>query len=113
MKAVLFNLRRSVFHNEGNPDIGRILPSVISSAGLEILSVSASYSCASTPRAKQGMYRAMAGLWTQAEFPAQAEALGWISTTEREGLVQKLEEEALDPASFSGTTYVEVVAKKC
>ena len=76
MKAVLYALRRSVFHNEGNPDIGHSFPSILSSAGLEIVDISAKYSFASTPAAKQGMYKAMAGLWTQAEFPAQAEELG-------------------------------------
>ena len=112
MKAVLFNLRRSVFQNDGNPDIGRQLPSILSSAGLELVDVSAQYNYASSPTAKQRMYGAMAELWDQADFPAQAEELGWISAAERKAMADRLEKEGADPASFSGTTYVEVVARK-
>ena len=112
MKEVLFTLRRSIFENEGNPDIGHSLPSILASAGLELVDVSAKYSYASAPAAKQGMYKAMAKLWDQADFPAQAEELGWISGTERQSMAARLEEEAADPTSFSGTTYVEVVARK-
>lgn len=112
MKDVLHTLRRSVSHNQGNPDIGRSLPAILSSAGLEIMHVSAKYHVAPTPAAKKGMYAAMSGLWTQAEFPVQAEEQGWISRSEREAVVRRLEDEAADPASFSGTSYVEVVARK-
>jgi hypothetical protein len=58
------------------------------------------------------MYKAMTHLWEQAEFPAQAVELGWISESERESMCSRLERESSDPASFNGTTYVEVVARK-
>ena len=112
MKEVLFTLRRSIFHNGGTPDIGHSLPFILSSAGLEIVDISAKYSFAPTLEAKKIMYNAMAGLWTQAEFPDQAEELGWITKNERASMTARLEDESADPASFSGTTYVEVVARK-
>lgn len=112
MKDLLFMLRRSVFHNEGNPDMGRSLPSALSSAGLDLVSISAQYNYSSTPEAKAGMYQAMARLWVDAEFPDQAEELGWITPAQRAALPERLEREAADPASFTGTTYVEVVARK-
>ncbi len=112
IRDVMLTLRRSIFHNEGNPDIGRALPALISSAGLQVLSTSARYSCSSTADAKRNMYKAMTNLWEQAEFPAQAVELGWLSESERESMPSRLELEASDPASFNGTTYVEVVARK-
>ena len=112
IKDVLFTLRRSIIENDGNPDIGHSLPTILSSAGLELVDVSAKYSFASSPTAKRKMHSAMAELWEQADFPAQAEELGWISAADRGTMSDRLEKEGADPASFSGTTYVEVVARK-
>ena len=64
-----------------------------------------------TPAAKAGMYAAMTRLWEQADFVAQAESLGWINPGERSAVVKRLELESADPGSFSGTSYVEVVAR--
>lgn len=112
LKEVMFTLRRSILHNEGNPDIGRALPSLLSSAGFEILSAGVTYVCAATPEAKSGMYAAMTRLWEQSGFSVQAESLGWISTSERAAIPARLTRESNDPGSFSGTSYAEVVARK-
>lgn len=103
-------LRRAIRHNDGNPDIGRALPAILADAGFDILSPAPTYDCAATPAAKAGMYAAMACLWKQADFVAQAESLGWINPAERSAVVKRLELEAADPGSFSGRSYAEVVA---
>jgi len=112
LKEVMSILRRATFHNDGNPDIGRALPSLLSHAGFEILSASATYNCAATPKAKVGMYAAMTRLWEQADFVAQAESLGWLSAKDRAAMAARLEQEGTDPGSFSGISYAEVVARK-
>lgn len=112
LREVMITLRRSILHNDGNPDIGRALPSILSSAGFEILSANATYACAASPKAKSDMYAAMTRLWEQADFPAQAELLGWISAADRTAIPARLAQEANDQGSFSGTSYAEVVARK-
>ena len=111
LKGVMSILRRSIFHNDSNADIGHALPSILSHAGFEILSASATYACASTPQAKKGMYAAITRLWKQADFVDQAESLGWIHAEDRSETVRRLEQEAADPGSFSGTSYAEAVAR--
>ena len=127
LREVMWTLRRAILHNDGNPDIGHALPAILAKAGFDyccvhasyaladagfdILSAAATYSCAATPAAKAGMYAAMTRLWEQADFVAQAETLGWISSAERSAVVKRLELEAADPGSFSGTSYAEVVAR--
>ncbi len=111
LRYVMSTLRRAIFHNDGNPDIGRALPSILSDAGFQIMSASATYACAVTPEAKVGMYAAMARLWEQADFVAQAESLGWLGADERESIRRRLEEEGADPGSISATSYVEVVGR--
>lgn len=111
LRYVMSTLRRAIFHNHGNPDIGRALPSILYDAGFQIVSASATYACAATPEAKAGVYAAMARLWDQADFVGQAESLGWLDAEERESIVKRLEEEGADPGSISGTSYVEVVGR--
>jgi ubiquinone/menaquinone biosynthesis C-methylase UbiE len=109
---VLGTLREVILHNDGNPDVGRTLPSILHDASFELVSASATYACAATPEQKSGMYRAMERLWEQADFVSQAESLGLITERDRKEMANKLQQEATDPGSFSGTTYVEVVARK-
>ena len=111
LREVMSILRRSILHNDGNPDIGRTLPMIFANAGFDILSAAATYACATTPQAKAGMYAAMAHLWEQSDFVAQAESLGWISSSDRIALTARLKQEGDDPGSFSGTSYAEVVAR--
>ena len=111
LREVMWTLRRAILHNDGNPDIGHALPAILADAGFDVLSAAATYSCAATPAAKAGMYEAMTRLWEQADFVAQAETLGWIGSAERSAVVKRLEQEAADPGSFSGTSYAEVVAR--
>jgi ubiquinone/menaquinone biosynthesis C-methylase UbiE len=112
LRQVFWTLRRVVLHNDGNPDIGHALPGILAQAGLDILSANATYACASTPQAKVGMYAAMARLWEQGDFVNQAESQGWIDAKTRSEMVERLEREAADPSSLSGTAYVAVVARK-
>lgn len=111
MGFVMRTLRRTILHNDGNPDIGRALPAILTNAGFEILSAAATYACAATPAAKAGMYATTAQLWDQADFVAQAESLGWIDPAERSAMAKRLEREAADPGSFTATSYAEVVAR--
>ena len=53
----------------------------------------------------------MKRLWQDAAFVDKAEDLGWIEADLRDGLPARLDREASDPASFSASTYVEVVAQ--
>ena len=108
---VMSILRRSILHNDGNPDIGRALPMLLADAGFDILSAAATYACATTPDAKAGMYGVMARLWEQSDFVAQAESDGWIGSGDRAAMTSRLEQEANDPGTFSGTSYVEIVAR--
>ena len=112
LREIMSILRRSILHNDGNPDIGRVLPSLLSRAGFNILNATPIYSCAPTPEAKAGMYTAMTRLWEQADFVDQAESLGWISANDRVAMIDRMKLEGSDPESFSGTTFVEVVARK-
>ena len=105
-------LRRAILCNDGNPDIGRHLAGILAGAGFEILHARATYTCAATPQAKSDMYAAMARLWEQGEFVAQAESLGWIDAAERSAMPERLKREAAEPGSFSGTSYAEVVGRK-
>ena len=111
VRKVLSTLRQTILHNDGNPDVGHALPSIVSGAGFEIVSASATYTCAATPKAKLGMYGVMERLWEQADFVAQAESLGMISAEERAEMAGRLQQEAAEPGSFSGSTYVEVIAR--
>jgi len=104
-------LRRSIAHNDGNPDIGRSLPSILANAGFDILTTGVAYNVAPTPEAMARRNAMMARVWEESEFPRQAEALGWISSEDRATMVSRLEEEALDQGSFAATTYVEVVGR--
>lgn len=112
LRELMMLLRRSIFHNEGNPDIGRSLATLLSQAGFDVVDVFASYAQASTEKEKNGMYKAMTALWEQAEFPAQAVELGWITEEKRSSFPGRLNRESQQPGSFNGTTYVEVVAHK-
>lgn len=111
VRKVLSTLRQTILHNDGNPDVGHALPSIVSGAGFEVVSASATYAGAATPEAKLGMYGAIERLWEQADFVAQAESLGMISARERAEMAGRLQQEAAEPASFSGTTYVEIIAR--
>ena len=108
-RDVLFILRRSIFHNDGNPDIGRSLPGVVANAGFEIISTRATYNYSPTPESKARRYATLKRLWQEATFVDQAEALGWIDKTIRAALPERLDREAADPASFAAVCYVEVV----
>jgi ubiquinone/menaquinone biosynthesis C-methylase UbiE len=112
MGEVMSTLRRAVLHNDGNPDIGRALPGILARAGFEILHAAATYNSPATPQAKAGMYAAMTRLWEEADFVAQAEALGWIDAAGRAAMAGRLAAEASDPASLSATPYVEVLARE-
>jgi ubiquinone/menaquinone biosynthesis C-methylase UbiE len=112
LRQVLWTLRHAVLHNDGNPDVGRSLPTILARAGFDITSIAPTYNSASTPEAKAGTYRAMARLWEQGDFVDQAESLGWIDTADRASMTERLQREATDRDSFSGTTYVAVVARR-
>jgi ubiquinone/menaquinone biosynthesis C-methylase UbiE len=112
LRDLMSTFRRTILHNDGNPDIGRRLPGILADAGSNILAAGATYTCAATPRAKADMYAAMARLWEQGEFVAQAESLGWIDAAERSAMPERLKREAAEPGSLSGTSYVEVVGRK-
>lgn len=103
--------RKSIQHNGGNPDIGHTLPSLLASAGFDILTTGASYNYAPTPEAKVRRSAVMARLWAESEFPEQAEALGWISKSDRASMASRLDQEAADPGSFAATTCIEVVGR--
>jgi SAM-dependent methyltransferase len=111
VRQVLFTLRRSIRHNGGNPDIGRSLPGIIAGAGFDLVSISAKYNAPTTPEAKARQCATMKRLWQDAAFVDKAEELGWIDADLRVGLPARLDREASDPASFSASTYVEVVAQ--
>jgi ubiquinone/menaquinone biosynthesis C-methylase UbiE len=104
-------LRRVTLHNDGNPDLGRVLPGILAHAGFEILSAVATFGCPPTPQAKARLYGVTAQLWEQGEFVAQAEALGWIDAAGRSAMLERLKREGADPASFSGMAHAEVVAR--
>lgn len=112
LRKLMALFRRSFLHNEGNPDIGRSLARLLTEAGFSVKEVLASYAQASTDEQKLGMYKAMAGLWNQADFPTQALELGWITKEEKDSLPGHLELESRQPGSFSATTFVEAVAFK-
>jgi SAM-dependent methyltransferase len=111
MNKVFSTLRRSVLENEGYPDIGRDLPALFAGAGLNILSARPIYMHAPTVEARTGMYRAMTGLWEQADFVKEAIQLGWLTEEERASVTRQLELEAKEPGGISGTTYVEVIGQ--
>jgi SAM-dependent methyltransferase len=112
LREVMSILGRSILHNDGNPDIGRRLPGILASAGFDILIAGATYACAATPRAKADMYAVMTRLWEQSQFVAQAEALGWIDAALRHAMPERLRREAVEPASFSASSFAEVVGRK-
>jgi SAM-dependent methyltransferase len=111
LREVLFTLRRSILDNDGNPDIGRSLPGIVVRAGFELTSTSAKYNFASTPEGHARRCFTMKRLWQEAAFVDQAEELGWIEAEARASLMDRLDHEAADPACFSASTYVEVVAR--
>ncbi len=111
LRTVMETLRRSIRLNDGNPDIGHVLPGILSGAGFEIVRANATYACAPTPKAKLGTYAAMTRLWQQADFVERAVSLGWLNNDQRDELVRQLEKEAHDPKTFNASTYVEVVAR--
>ncbi|MBT9315799.1 methyltransferase domain-containing protein [Leptothoe spongobia TAU-MAC 1115] len=112
LKEMMEIFRRAMIHNAGNPDIGRLLPSVLSQVGFDLVSVDASYSYASTTADKKVMYAAMAQLWKHADFPTQAEKLGWITSQERHQMPERLILEAKEPDSFNAIPCIEIVARK-
>lgn len=111
-KELMIIFRKSIAYNQGNPDIGRSLASLLSNSGFTINEVFASYAQSTTKEAKKGMYSAMTALWEQADFPRQAVELGWITDEERKKLPDRLSQESTQPGSLNGTTYVEVVGTK-
>jgi len=111
-KELMTIFRKSIAHNQGNPDIGRSLASSLSNSGFSIHEVFASYAQSTTEDAKRGMYGAMTALWEQADFPKQAVELGWITDEERKELPDRLSQESTQPGIFNGTTFVEVVGAK-
>ena len=111
-KDLMTIFRKSIAHNQGNPDIGRSLASSLSNAGFNIQETFASYAQSPTEEAKKGMYGAMTALWEQADFPKQAVELGWITDEERIGLPDRLKQESIQPGIINGTTYVEVAGTK-
>ncbi len=111
MKTVMSTLQRSVRENDGYPDIGRDLPALFAGVGLNVLSARPVYAYSPNAEARAGMYRAMSGLWTQADFVNEAVGKGWITEDERASVARRLEMEAKDPGGLSGTTYVEVIGQ--
>jgi len=111
IRVVMSLLRRSILENDGNPDIGRRLPALVSQAGFEVISAKPTYACSSTAPERIGMYNVMKSLWEQAVFVAEAESAGWLTAEERSALPDRLAEEANDPGRLTGTTYVEVVGR--
>jgi ubiquinone/menaquinone biosynthesis C-methylase UbiE len=111
-KELMTIFRKSIVHNQGNPDIGRSLASSLSNSGFNIHEVFASYAQSTTEEAKKGMYSAMTALWEQADFPKQAVELGWITDKERKELPNRLSQESKQPGVFNGTTFVEVIGTK-
>ena len=111
-KELMTIFRKSIVHNQGNPDIGRSLASSLSNSGFNIHEVFASYAQSTTEEAKKGMYSAMIALWEQADFPKQAVELGWITDEERKDLPDRLRHESTQAGIVNGITYVEVVGTK-
>jgi len=111
-KELMTIFRKSIAHNQGNPDIGRSLASSLSNSGFNIHEVFASYAQSTTEDEKKGMYGAMTALWEQADFPKQAVELGWITDEKRKELPDRLSQESTQPGIFNGTTFVEVVGAK-
>lgn len=111
-KELMTIFRKSIAHNQGNPDIGRSLASSLSHSGVSIKEAFASYAQSPTEEAKKGIYGTMTALWEQADFPKQAVELGWITEEERKELPNRLSQESKQPGIFNGTTFVEVVGTK-
>jgi ubiquinone/menaquinone biosynthesis C-methylase UbiE len=111
-KKLMTIFRKSIAHNQGNPDIGRSLASSLSDAGFSIQETFVSYAQAPTDEARKVRYGEVTALWEQADFPRQAVALGWITDEERIGLPDRLKQESVQPGIINGTTYVEIVGKK-
>ena len=111
-KELMSVFRRSIFHNQGNPYVGRSLSGVLTEAGFDIEEALASFAQSSTAEQKKGMYKAMTLLWEQADFPKQAVELDWISEDDRSAMSERLADESSKPEYFNATTYVEVVGFK-
>lgn len=112
LKELMTIFRRSIAHNQGNPDIGRSLASILSNSSFNVHEVHASYAQSATDEARKGMYSAMTALWEQADFPKQAVGLGWITDEHRKKLPERLRQESMQQGTVNGTTYVEVVGTK-
>lgn len=110
LAEVMGLFRRSFFHNDANPDLGRSLAHLLEQNGFSVKEFNISMSQATTLAQKEGMYQSMVSLWQQAEFPAQAVELGWITQDQRDAIPAQLTTEASQSHTLNSTCYVEVVA---
>ena len=108
---VMSYLSRSVRENDGNPDIGRSLPSLMVDAGFEMIVAKAAIHSSDTLETRREWYGGQKALWEQADFVQEAVAKGWLTKEEREEISQRLEIEAEDHTRFNAVTFVEVVSR--
>lgn len=112
LRKAHFTLRRTILENDGNPDLGHSLPSVIAEAGYQLISTDAIYNCPKSPEQKAGMYALWSRLWSEGEFIEEARSKGWLSETEQASVAKQLQSEATEPGSFYGASFVCTVARK-
>jgi SAM-dependent methyltransferase len=86
-------LTRRLQHNGGDPWMGRRLGTWCCRAGLQRVTMAASYVSAGTPDEKQAAYDEQARLCEDGAWMEQAIALGWISRDGRERLSRALRAE--------------------
>lgn len=112
LRQAHYTLRRTIQENDGNPDLGHSLPSVIAAAGFQLISTDATYNCPKSPEQKAGMYALWSRLWSEGEFVEEAKSKGWLSDAKQADMAKRLQAEATEPGSFYGASFVCVVARK-
>jgi ubiquinone/menaquinone biosynthesis C-methylase UbiE len=103
---------RMLQHNGSNPLVGHRLSALLSHAGLERVTMSASYEGRGSPEEKQERYDRMARRCHEDGWMEQAIALGWISRDARDRLSAALRVEGADPEAFSAFACCEGVGWK-
>ena len=103
---------RMLQYNGSNPLVGHRLGALLSRAGVERVTMSASYEGRGTPEEKQERYDRMARRCQEDRWMEQAIALGWISRDARDRLSAALHGEGADPEAFSAFACCEVVGWK-
>lgn len=109
---VLATLRESIDRNEGFPDVGRQLPSLLAGIRYSVLKSGASYNIARTVEERRKRFEWLAGMWGDSEFVTRAVSEGWLALEEKEEIARGLEREADDAGVFLTTTFCECLARK-